>query len=138
MNSAYCVDVRQGAEWRVAVRGCEYRKLEITEEGDTVTGANSGQNETNIGLRLGKLRTGMTQSSRQNDNSKEKPSNSEDPEWRVSAICDGGACVMVARYGESVVFGNSAEPSGPLSVYTSAAWRAFLAGVKLGDFDGIA
>lgn len=58
--------------------------------------------------------------------------------WRVSRTCDGGACVMVARDGESVVFGNTAEPGGPVYSYSRAEWKEFLEGVKRGDFDDIA
>ncbi len=59
-------------------------------------------------------------------------------DWHVSRTCDGGACVMVARDGDSVVFGNTSQPDGPVYVYTRAEWREFLAGVKSGDFDEIA
>jgi len=45
---------------------------------------------------------------------------------------------MVARRGDSVVFGNTSQPDGPVYVYTTAEWKEFLAGVKLGDFDGLA
>ena len=58
--------------------------------------------------------------------------------WRVSRTCEGGACVMVARHGDSVVFGNTGQPDGPVYTYTRAEWKEFLAGVKLGDFDDIA
>jgi len=58
--------------------------------------------------------------------------------WRVSQTCDGGACVMVARDGELVVFGNTAEPDGPVYAYSRAEWKEFLEGAKLGDFDDIA
>jgi len=44
---------------------------------------------------------------------------------------------MVARYGDSVVFGNTSQ-SGPICTYTLAEWKEFLAGAKLGDFDDIA
>ena len=66
------------------------------------------------------------------------PSAPGDLEWRVSRTCEGGACVMVARRGDSVVFGNTSQPDGPVYVYTTAEWKEFLAGVKLGDFDGLA
>jgi hypothetical protein len=59
-------------------------------------------------------------------------------EWHVSRTCDGGACITVARDGESVVFGSTSFPDGPIYVCTRAEWREFLAGVKLGDFDEIA
>jgi hypothetical protein len=45
---------------------------------------------------------------------------------------------MVARHGDSVVFGNTSQPSGPVYTYTRAEWKEFLTGVKLGDFDDIA
>ncbi len=57
--------------------------------------------------------------------------------WRVSRTCDGGACVMVARDGDSVVLGNTAQPDGPAYAYTGAEWKEVVAGVKLGDFDDI-
>lgn len=58
-------------------------------------------------------------------------------DWHVSRTCDGGACVMVARDGDSVVFGKTSQPDGPVFVYTRAEWREFLVGAKLGDFDEI-
>jgi predicted secreted Zn-dependent protease len=59
-------------------------------------------------------------------------------DWRRSRACEGGACIMVARDGDSVVFGNTTDPSGSTYSYTTAEWRQFLIGVKQGDFDGIA
>jgi len=45
---------------------------------------------------------------------------------------------MVARHGDSVVFGNTGQPGGPVYAYTTAEWKEFLAGVKSGDFDDLA
>jgi predicted secreted Zn-dependent protease len=59
-------------------------------------------------------------------------------EWRVSRTCESGACVAVARSGESILIGNSNKFSAPASVFTTDEWREFLAGAKLGHFDGIA
>jgi hypothetical protein len=61
---------------------------------------------------------------------------SGDLNWRVSRTCDSGACVMVARDGDSVIFGNTTEP-GSIITYTRAEWNEFIAGVKFGDFDDI-
>jgi len=61
-----------------------------------------------------------------------------DLDWRVSRTCDNGQCIKVARAGEFVVIGNTTKPEGPVSEFTVDEWRHFLAGVKLGDFDGIA
>jgi predicted secreted Zn-dependent protease len=66
------------------------------------------------------------------------PSGPGDLDWRISRTCEGGACVMVAPHGNLVVFGNTAQPDGPVYAYTRAEWREFLAGAKLGDFDDIA
>jgi hypothetical protein len=57
--------------------------------------------------------------------------------WRVSRTCDSGACVGVARRGEAVLIANTNDPDGSVINFTTEEWRQFLAGVKLGDFDGI-
>jgi hypothetical protein len=62
----------------------------------------------------------------------------EDLDWRVSRACDNGQCIRVARKGESVLIGNTNSPEGIVSEFTADEWRQFLAGAKLGDFDGIA
>ena len=61
----------------------------------------------------------------------------ENRNWRVSRTCDGGACVMVARDGEFVLFGNTSKPDGPAVTFTRAEWQDFLVGVKSGDFDDL-
>ena len=62
---------------------------------------------------------------------------SEGLEWRVSRTCDGGACVMVARNGDIIFFGNTTQPDGPKLSYTSAEVKAFATGIKRGDFDDL-
>ena len=57
--------------------------------------------------------------------------------WRVSRMCDGGACVMVARDGEFILFGNTTQPDGPKLSYTKAEVEAFAAGIRRGDFDDL-
>jgi Domain of unknown function (DUF397) len=61
-----------------------------------------------------------------------------DLEWRVSRTCETGACIKVARRGESVLIGSTVNPAGPVSEFTVDEWLHFLAGAKLGDFDGVA
>lgn len=61
-----------------------------------------------------------------------------DLDWQVSRTCDNGACIKVARAGDFIMIGNTTKPSGPVGEFTVDEWRHFLAGVKLGDFDGIA
>jgi hypothetical protein len=58
--------------------------------------------------------------------------------WRISRTCDSGACVGVARRGEHVLIGNTNDPEAQVNEFTLDEWRQFLAGAKLGDFDGIA
>ncbi len=55
--------------------------------------------------------------------------------WRVSKRCDGGACVVVGHRDESILVGNTTQPNGPYVIYTTAAWKRFLLGVKQGDFN---
>ena len=62
---------------------------------------------------------------------------SENLTWRVSRTCDGGACVMVARDGEFIRFGNTSQPNGPKLSYTRAEVAAFAAGIKRGEFDDL-
>jgi Domain of unknown function (DUF397) len=57
--------------------------------------------------------------------------------WRVSRTCDGGACVMVARDGEFILFGSTTQPDGPKLSYTRAEFKEFAAGIKRGDFDDL-
>lgn len=61
-----------------------------------------------------------------------------DLNWQISRTCEGGACIRVARSGDSVLIGNTSRPEGPVGVFTADEWRHFLAGAKSGDFDGIA
>jgi hypothetical protein len=46
--------------------------------------------------------------------------------------------VGVVRQGEFVLIGNTSSPEAPVSRFTSQEWKAFVAGVKLGDFDDLA
>jgi predicted secreted Zn-dependent protease len=57
--------------------------------------------------------------------------------WRVSRTCDGGACVMVARDGEFILFGSTTQPDGPKLSYTRAEVKEFIAGVRRGEFDDL-
>jgi hypothetical protein len=58
-------------------------------------------------------------------------------DWRVSRTCDNGQCIKVARCGDFVIIGNTTGPEGPFGEFTVDEWSHFLAGVKMGDFDGI-
>jgi Domain of unknown function (DUF397) len=58
--------------------------------------------------------------------------------WRKSRTCESGACVQVARRGDHVLIGNTNDPNGQVSEFTTDEWRNFLVGAKMGDFDDIA
>jgi len=46
--------------------------------------------------------------------------------------------VGVARQGEFILIGSTADPGSPISRFTVQEWNAFIAGVKSGDFDDLA
>lgn len=58
-------------------------------------------------------------------------------DWHKSRVCESGACIQVARWGNRVLIGNTNDPDGPASEFTMDEWRNFLAGAKMGEFDGI-
>ena len=57
--------------------------------------------------------------------------------WRISSACDGGTCVGVARQGDVIFIGNTGSLQDGVSRFTAQEWKAFVAGVKLGDFDDL-
>ena len=55
--------------------------------------------------------------------------------WRKSSRSQFSACVEVRFVGDRVPLRNSRDPDGPVLVFTAREWDAFVAGVKLGEFD---
>ncbi|HEY1627743.1 MAG TPA: DUF397 domain-containing protein [Streptosporangiaceae bacterium] len=60
-----------------------------------------------------------------------------DLDWRVTRLCESGACVGVALQGESVLIANTSDPEAPVSRFTKQEWTSFIAGIKLGEFDDL-
>ncbi|WP_017556889.1 DUF397 domain-containing protein [Nocardiopsis baichengensis] len=46
-----------------------------------------------------------------------------------------GACVEVEQVGDAFHVTDSKHPERPAHVYTRSEWRAFLRGVRAGEFD---
>lgn len=58
--------------------------------------------------------------------------------WRKSSYSgsNGGGCVEVAAFpGRAVGVRDSKDPEGPKLVFAPNDWRAFIVGVKAGEFD---
>ena len=57
--------------------------------------------------------------------------------WRRSSACTGAdsTCVEIAVGHGVVAVRDSKDAAGPVLRFTAAEWRAFLAGVRTGEFD---
>ena len=57
--------------------------------------------------------------------------------WRKSTRSGGYSdnCVEVAFAGGAVAMRDSKDRSGPVLVFTTAEWQAFVAGARNGEFD---
>ncbi|WP_131784270.1 DUF397 domain-containing protein [Protofrankia symbiont of Coriaria ruscifolia] len=57
--------------------------------------------------------------------------------WITSSYSNGagGMCVEVAKLDSGVILRDSVQPDGPVLSFSREEWRAFLDGVKDGEFD---
>jgi hypothetical protein len=57
--------------------------------------------------------------------------------WRTSTFsgANGGQCAEVANDGEKIRVRNSKDRAGAVVGFTADEWRAFVAGVRAGEFD---
>lgn len=61
---------------------------------------------------------------------------SGDVRWRTSRVSGTSNCVEVALTGsDEVLVRNSKEPQGPVLRFNHAEWKAFVEGVRSGEFD---
>jgi Domain of unknown function (DUF397) len=56
--------------------------------------------------------------------------------WQRARLCGNGECIEVARDRDEIVIRDSKNPALQLR-YNRQEWRAFILGVKSGDFDGL-
>ena len=68
------------------------------------------------------------------------PDQGPGPAWRKSSHSgnNGGQCVEVALYAgnaSACLVRDSKDPGGPVLTFTPDEWRAFIAGVRDGEFD---
>lgn len=57
------------------------------------------------------------------------------PRWRKSSRCDSASCVEVATFADAVAVRDSKVSDGPILWFSPEEWSAFVAGVRVGDFD---
>ncbi|GAA1732295.1 DUF397 domain-containing protein [Nonomuraea bangladeshensis] len=51
--------------------------------------------------------------------------------WRASSFCNGGSCVEVALLSaDTVGVRDNKNPDGPVIVFETSAWNAFLGRIK--------
>jgi uncharacterized protein DUF397 len=57
--------------------------------------------------------------------------------WQVSSLCSGnGECVAVAKLCDGdIVVKDTKERDGHVLRFSASEWRAFLAGVRAGEFE---
>jgi Domain of unknown function (DUF397) len=55
--------------------------------------------------------------------------------WYTSTLSGGNGCVEVALGDDRVAVRDSKDRTGPVLIFTTVEWKAFLAGVRAGEFD---
>jgi hypothetical protein len=55
--------------------------------------------------------------------------------WQCGRLCDGGACIEIARLGDAIVMRSFINPDGASLTVSRDEWRRFVAGIKAGVFD---
>jgi len=64
------------------------------------------------------------------------PDNDSEPlSWRKSSASASGDCVEVALRGSSILLRDSKQRSPHILTFTPSEWRAFVSGVRNGEFD---
>lgn len=64
-------------------------------------------------------------------------SNIDEPTWRTSSYTDGVQCVEVAMIGDEIAVRDTKDRGGATLRFTRGEMRAFVQGVKAGEFDDL-
>jgi hypothetical protein len=56
-------------------------------------------------------------------------------EWHKSSRCDTANCIEIGYVGDSVAVRDSKDPDGPSLRFSLDEWRAFVAGIRNGEFN---
>jgi hypothetical protein len=56
--------------------------------------------------------------------------------YKSSRSAGNGACVEIATLPSAVAMRDSKDPTGPILSFDAESWRAFIAAVRGGSFDG--
>jgi len=56
---------------------------------------------------------------------------------KAQSSSHNGQCVEIASAADKIAIRDSKDPNGPILVYTSAEFRAFLSGARNGEFDSL-
>jgi hypothetical protein len=57
--------------------------------------------------------------------------------WRRASLCAASECVEVAEHHGMIILRDSKAPGGAILRYTADEWRAFVGGIKAGEFDDL-
>jgi hypothetical protein len=55
--------------------------------------------------------------------------------WRKSTFSNTNGCVEFALVEDGVAVRDSKDPAGPVLLFSTAEWQAFVAGVLAGEFN---
>jgi hypothetical protein len=55
--------------------------------------------------------------------------------WHTSTLCSSGTCVAVAFRQDMIGMRDTKDPSGPVLVFSTGEWEAFISAVRGGEFD---
>jgi len=61
--------------------------------------------------------------------------NKSSTKWKKSSLCESACCLEVAVVGNKFAVRDSKQNNSPILFFSKNEWKAFVAGVKKGEFD---